>query len=989
MNAAKKPGLRSRRIDLLIFLPVIGVLAAIWAVVITFTVMERTATIERAKSHLEVTVASLADSNDLAERVTTPDEATASRSAAIWRALLEYPTANIWVDKDDITVTGMPPQGGQGRYIIVKEIRGWTTVNMALPEADVLADWRSSAWQRAIVLAVITIAFLLLTSFLVRSLRQRAEAEHEAAIAKERAAQLAAYKKQLEETVALRTDELRIANRSLGKELVERTAAEKALREHDALLNAITTSASDLLGAHSFDTGIVTVLERVAQLTSVGRVQLSSLKRDQNGVLRSRIEHEACSPDVSAAGDDPELREFDAMVRFPETMQRVLDGEPVAFSVNEVPAESRARFEQASMKSFLQIPVMVDGKLCGMLSFIDSNADRKWSWAETDVFKVLARLIGASIMRARIVKELADANMIVQNSPTILYRMRAEPPFRLVYISQNVTKFGHDPAQLLAAVNWPELIVDGEDHAKIGATVAQLLDKDAQGGTLEFRLRKGDGSLRWAENRYTPVRDKFGRLTELEGIIVDITERKAAEEKIRVLARTDGLTGLANRTTFLERLHQTFAATRRGGGAFAILYMDIDRFKDINDTLGHPVGDLLLKQVAERLASAVRDNDLVARLGGDEFAVLQSDITEPSDGGVLAKKLVQALAVPYSIGGNEIHVTASIGVCAYTAGSVSPDVMLSQADLALYRAKDQGRNQYRFHSDDLDRAVLERVTLTDELRIGIEKNELELYYQPQVEVLSGKITGVEALVRWHHPKRGLLQPPDFLPVAEQTGVIVALGHWVLESACRQIRLWRDEGADPPVMTVNLALAQLKNSREIVQDVLETIAKWRLIPSDFEFDVTEATIAHLTWTQNDALARLNGAGAKIAIDNFGTEYSSFDYLRSYNINHVKIGRSLIAYANDAPEAAATIRVMINMARELGIGITAEGIETEEQRKLLIANGAPATAQGFLFSRPVEAARMTELLRRKFIKPANRNEAAASDRVSGVLETGVHA
>src|SRR6185295_1382133 len=207
-------------------------------------------------------------------------------------------------------------------------------------------------------------------------------------------------------------------------------------------------------------------------------------------------------------------REFDAMVRFPETMQRVLDGEPVAFSVNEVPAESRARFEQASMKSFLQIPVMVDGKLCGMLSFIDSNADRKWSWAETDVFKVLARLIGASIMRARCGKELADANMIVQNSPTILYRMRAEPPFRLVYISQNVTKFGHDPAQLLAAVNWPELIGDGEDHAKIGATVAQLLDKDAQGGTLEFRLRKGDGSLRWAENRYTPFLFNFTAPTE-------------------------------------------------------------------------------------------------------------------------------------------------------------------------------------------------------------------------------------------------------------------------------------------------------------------------------------------------------------------------------------------------------------------------------------------------------------------------------------------
>ena len=263
--------------------------------------------------------------------------------------------------------------------------------------------------------------------------------------------------------------------------------------------------------------------------------------------------------------------------------------------------------------------------------------------------------------------------------------------------------------------------------------------------------------------------------------------------------------------------------------------------------------------------------------------------------------------------------------------------------------------------------MLARVTLSDELRKGIEQNELDLYYQPQVEVISGKIAGVEALVRWHHPTRGLLQPDDFLPIAEQTGTIVGLGHWVFDKACQQMRIWRDEGLAPPVITINLSLMQLKNSRDFIQDMTATTAKWSLALSDFEFDVTEATIAYLTWTQNDVLAQLHRLGARIAIDNFGTEYSSFEYLRSYNVNHLKIARSLVAAAVTDPERAAMIRVMINMARELGIGIMAEGVETEEQRLLFLTSGTPSKAQGFYFSRAVDASQASELLRQQFIKP----------------------
>jgi diguanylate cyclase (GGDEF)-like protein/PAS domain S-box-containing protein len=558
-------------------------------------------------------------------------------------------------------------------------------------------------------------------------------------------------------------------------------------------------------------------------------------------------------------------------------------------------------------------------------------------------------------------KELSDANIIVQNSPTILYRLRGEPTFPLMYISHNITKFGHVAAQLVASPNWMKDLINPDDHEKIDAAMARVLEKDAQGASIEFRMLTGDGSFRWVENRYVPVRNKEGQLIEVEGIILDITERKVAEEKIALLARTDGLTGLANRATIIERLSQTFAATKRGASSFAILYLDLDHFKEINDTLGHAVGDLLLQAVSERIKSCTRESDVVARLGGDEFAVLQLEMGELANAGALAEKIQTTVALPYVLDGNEVRISVSIGICPYVAGSTGADAMLAQADLALYRSKHEGRNQYHFHSDDLDQEVHDRVTLVNDLRKAIDRGELELYYQPQVELSTGKILGMEALVRWNHPVHGRLTADAFIPIAEKTGTIVALGHWVLEQACRQMRLWRDDGMAPPVIAVNLSLAQIKSGRALVQDVAESLKRWGLLPSDLEFDVTEATLAQTTWTQNDVLPQLRALGVKIAIDDFGTEYSSFDYLRAYRVNHLKIAQSFINNAAEDPGRAKTIRAIINLAREVGIGIIAEGVETEEQRALLILTGSTTQAQGYFFSEAVDNIHASELLR----------------------------
>jgi diguanylate cyclase (GGDEF)-like protein/PAS domain S-box-containing protein len=953
------------RLERLIFLPVVGALIGVWAIVTAFTLEERRFTLEQVAGELRSTLITLADFNELAELATGEAviQSSERRTAAMWRALLRHPTAAIWVESGGVLIGGQLPISDAGS-IAVEEARDTFTVHASLPLADALADWQRSAWQRAAILLAASVAFLLLTVFLLRAMRQRSVAEQEVTAAKEREAQLARYKTLLEETVERRTGELKQSKDQLEKELVERKAAQAELQQHDALLRAAAKSAAELLGSHSHEEATTTVLELIGQTIGVSRAQINEITTDSDGHLRSSIRHEWCAPGMTALIDHPDLHDLDLTAAIPQIATPLLVGSLKTFVIDELDGPLKALFERSAMRSFLQIPILVEGKLWGSITFIDSSErKRRWTWAETDTLQTLAGLIGAAITRARYVKELADANTIVQNSPTILYRVRGEPPFPLIYVSHNITKFGHDSDELVQAPSWTQLLMDAEDEQKIVSAMARTLEKDTKGATIEFRLRTGDGAHRWVENRYTPVRDKHGRLVEIEGMIIDVTERKAAEERIAQLARTDGLTGLANRSTFMERIRQAFAATERGASPFAILYLDLDHFKTINDTLGHPIGDLLLKETADRLRSCTRENDVVARLGGDEFAIIQTDMIEPANAGALASTIQTSLRKSYFIDGNDLHVTVSIGICPYTPDSPGPDEMIAQADLALYRSKDEGRNRFRFHSEDLDQQVLERVTLAEELREAIERGQLELHYQPQIELATGKIVGMEAFIRWHHPRRGLMSASAFIPVAEKTGAIIPLGQWALNEACRQMRQWHDEGVKPPPMTMNISLAQLKNSRELLNDVRTALEKWKLQPSDLGFDVTEATLAHVTLMRNDVLSELRQLGVGISIDDFGSEYSSFDYLRTYRVNHLKITPAFLN--DDDPDRAATVRAIIKFAHELGIGVVTEGVETEEQ--LDLTSSTSIIAQGFYFSDPLAAEEAQALLKQGHIAP----------------------
>ena len=438
-------------------------------------------------------------------------------------------------------------------------------------------------------------------------------------------------------------------------------------------------------------------------------------------------------------------------------------------------------------------------------------------------------------------------------------------------------------------------------------------------------------------------------------------------KKVVELARTDLLTSLANRRGFLKRLSAAFAASRRTAPPFAVLYLDIDDFKDVNDTLGHPMGDALLKQVVERLKRVVKDEDLVARFGGDEFAILQTRVTDPAMAGALATTIGKELAKSFDVDGHQVRITSSIGISLFTPELADPETMMVQADLALYDAKAEGRNCYRFHSRELDQQVHERVTLAEELRQALEEGDLELYYQPQVDLTTGRIIGLEALVRWNHRTRGLLPPSSFIPIAERTGAVLPLGEWVMDEACRRLKLWQDEGIAPAVMAVNVSGVQVKGASELKRGVETSLSRWGLDPGQIELELTESVLMEATQKHSDTLDELRRLGVAIAIDDFGTGYSSLKYLTLYPVNRLKLAQDLVFRVTIDYRNAAVVRAAIRLAHELGVDVIAEGVETEAQVRFLMGAGCKQ-AQGYYFSRPVTAERATILLRAGRIEPA---------------------
>jgi len=459
--------------------------------------------------------------------------------------------------------------------------------------------------------------------------------------------------------------------------------------------------------------------------------------------------------------------------------------------------------------------------------------------------------------------------------------------------------------------------------------------------------------------------DERTNLSRVIGVNMDVTERKQAEKALRTSeaqmthsAEHDLLTGLPNRMLFNDRVSQAIALAPRHLKKVAVLFLDLDGFKHINDSLGHPVGDKLLQSIAKRLVDCVRNSDTVSRQGGDEFVVLLSEVGQSEDPAIAARRMLQAVAEAHSIDQHDLHVSASIGVSVYPDDGLDAETLIKNADTAMYQAKENGRQTYQFFKPAMNVRAVERQAIEASLRRALERQEFALHYQPKINLRTGGITGAEALLRWTHPIRGLVSPAQFIPVAEDCGLILPIGKWVLREACQQARAWADAGLPLATMAVNISAIQFRNEN-FLEDVFAILKDTGLDPRFLELELTESVLMKHAESTASILKALRAGGVQLAVDDFGTGYSSLSYLRKFPIDALKIDQSFVRQITTTPDETTIVTAIISMGRSLKLRVVAEGVETQEELAFLQAHQCDQ-AQGYYFGRPVPPRQFAKLL-----------------------------
>ena len=471
--------------------------------------------------------------------------------------------------------------------------------------------------------------------------------------------------------------------------------------------------------------------------------------------------------------------------------------------------------------------------------------------------------------------------------------------------------------------------------------------------------QRRDGSIIHISLSTAPLLTTDGQPYDYLFLVADITERKLAEQQIQFQAFHDALTGLPNRLLLQDRFEQAKAHAGRANGKVMLLFLDMDNFKSINDTLGHEVGDGFLQHIARRLSACMRETDTVSRLGGDEFLILLPDLNQADDAAPILEKVMEQMQMPFYVDGHEIATSVSMGVTIFPEDGTSFESLLKKADMAMYKAKGDGRNTYRFFDEAMDVEAVEHQFIRNGLRRALERNEFVLHYQPQIDLASGAITGVEALIRWNHPQFGMVAPARFIPVAEESGLIVPIGDWVLHEACRQAVAWQHAGLPELCMAVNLSAVQFKRG-SVERSVIHALEETRLTPALLELELTESILIQNVEGVLDSVKRLKLLGVKLSIDDFGTGYSSLSYLKRFDIDKLKIDQSFARDLGSDPDDAAIVRAIIQLARSLNLRTIAEGVETADMLRQLRAFGCDE-AQGYYFARPMSADAVASYIR----------------------------
>lgn len=528
---------------------------------------------------------------------------------------------------------------------------------------------------------------------------------------------------------------------------------------------------------------------------------------------------------------------------------------------------------------------------------------------------------------------------------------------QFIYLNSMVEKiYGRPIEQFFEDRDLWFKVIHPDDRLAVRETHARLAHENSI--TQEYRIILPDGRICWIEERARAIRNDKDEVIRNDGIAIDISERKAYEARIEYLADHDALTDLANRNLLGDRIRQAMAHARRTGLLLALLFLDLDRFKGVNDSFGHELGDALLIEVSTRLRNIVREGDTVARQGGDEFIILLTDVQQAQDVSKVAQKIFDAFSTPFQVRGHELFVTTSIGATIYPDDGDDMHALLRNADTAMYRAKEEHGNAFHFYSREMSEHAMERAELESALRRALDRKEFELFYQPKVDTISGRIIGAEALIRWRHPDKGLVSPTRFIPMAEEIGLIIPIGDWVLHTACAQNKAWQDAGLPPISVSVNLSARQFKQEG-LVESVAEALNNMGLEAKHLELELTESIVMNSAELFITKLRELEDLGVQLSIDDFGTGYSSLSYLKRFPLHHLKIDQSFVRdIATDSDDAAITSTV-ISLGHSLNLKVIAEGVETEEQVAFLREHNCDEM-QGYYFSKPLPANEFASLL-----------------------------
>ena len=607
------------------------------------------------------------------------------------------------------------------------------------------------------------------------------------------------------------------------------------------------------------------------------------------------------------------------------------------------------------MREFMPIDIEKDDfptalkKLKAM--YADKNVPTKVTGTTRDVTELL-----------RLKKQAEELSKLIEYSSNEIYVVDINT-LKYLYVNNGACEaLGYGKEELLKMSIYD--VNPGLDAAKVAQLKKTLISETKLINKTQHKRK--DGSTYHVQAYMHPL-----EYNSKEAYVIfdtDVSKNIEDEEKLRRQslelhhqAHHDDLTGLPNRTLFKDRLSQAIISAKRHDSKFALLFIDLDQFKKINDTLGHHIGDHVLIEAALRLQNCIREEDTIARLGGDEFTIILKDVNNLQDISNIAQKIINDMKEPIPIKGHELYISASVGISLYPQDALSEEDLIKFADTAMYKAKDEGRDNFQFYTATMTAFAFERVVMDASLRIAIKEDQFVVYFQPQIDLKTDKITGMEALVRWSHPNLGLVPPTKFIPVAQESGLIIEIDKIVMKKAMRQFVVWREEGFDPGVLALNLSMKQL-NEENFTTLLLETMSGLNFKPSWLELEVTEGQVMNNPELSIQKLKTLSDLGVEIAIDDFGTGYSSLSYLKKLPLDKLKIDQSFIRDIPDDEEDMAITKAIIALGKSLNLKLIAEGVETKEQKEFLIQNGCQFM-QGYFFSQPLPADGVTELLKKQ--------------------------